>query len=260
MALEFAHAGASVAITYHTSQDAAQNTVQELRAASPIPQVAHFGAYEADLTQSAQLHALLPSLSAEGGTVTALVNNAAIFRRTPYEALTEADFDDQIAANLKAPYLLCKAFGDYFLAQGGGAILNMADVHGLRPLKNYVPYCVSKAGVVMLTETMALALAPTVRVNCLCPGTMLPTAHTDSPHPPRADSEQGQTHAWKEGTQSNREEGEAAQREAEMMKRLIPLGRIGTAHDVAEAARFLLFGPTYLTGTVLTLDGGRHLR
>jgi NAD(P)-dependent dehydrogenase (short-subunit alcohol dehydrogenase family) len=159
------------------------------------------------------------------------VNNAAIFRRTPFEKMTESDFDDHIAANLKGPYLMSKSFGDLFLQQGQGSILNIADIYGLRPLKNYIPYCVSKAGVVMLTEALAKALAPDVRVNCICPGTILLPSE---------------------------EQGEADDEES-LLKR-IPLGRLGTPEEIAETARFLLFGPGFITGAIVPVDGAQRLK
>ncbi len=165
------------------------------------------------------------------GRLDGLVNNAAIFRRTPFETLSEADFDDHINANLKGPFLMCKAFGDVFLEQGGGAIVNMADIYGLRPLANYLPYCVSKAGVVMLTQSLAKALAPSVRVNCICPGTILTPSQTQN----EADDE-------------------------ESLIARIPMGRLGTAQEIAQTVVFLLGGPTFITGAILPVDGAQILR
>ncbi|MBV9469744.1 MAG: SDR family oxidoreductase, partial [Abitibacteriaceae bacterium] len=165
------------------------------------------------------------------GKVTALVNNAAIFRRTPFAQMTEADFDDHINANLKGPYLLCKRFGDMFLEQGTGTIVNIADIYGLQPLKNYIPYCISKAGIVMLTESLALALAPTVRVNCICPGTILLPSQTQGENDDEA-----------------------------TLKRRIPAGRLGTPEEIAATVVFLIGGPTFITGAVLPVDGAQHLR
>ena len=170
MALHFARAGASVAITYRTSQEEAQQLVKELREMAPEQK---FAAFYADVSRAEDVETLKTEALQTFGSVTALVNNAAIFRRTPFDVMNENDFDDHIAANLKGPYLMSKTFGDLFLQQQYGSILNIADIYGLRPLKNYIPYCVSKAGVVMLTQALAKALAPYVRVNCICPGTIL---------------------------------------------------------------------------------------
>lgn len=230
IALACAQAGASVAITYRTSRAEAMAAVEALRAASPDAEQ-QFAAFSLDATRAAEVANLVGQVRQRFGRVTALVNNAAIFRRTPFEAMSEADFDDHIGANLKGPYLLCKAFGDVFLEENGGSIVNIADIHGLRPLKNYVPYCVSKAGLVMLSQALARALAPKVRVNCLCPGTILTPSQT-----------QGE------------DDDEAA------LTAKIPLGRLGEAEEVAAAAVFLIGGPAFITGAVLPIDGAQRLR
>jgi NAD(P)-dependent dehydrogenase (short-subunit alcohol dehydrogenase family) len=167
--------------------------------------------------------------------VDALVNNAAIFRRTPWETLQEADFDTHIASNLKAPFLLSKAFGDLFLQQKSGVIVNIADIHGLRPLKNYIPYCVSKAGLITLTEATAKALAPSVRVNCICPGTILPPSET-----------QGDSGEYSDDVQA--------------LAARVPLKRLGTPHEIAQSVVFLIGGPQFISGAVLTVDGAERLR
>jgi NAD(P)-dependent dehydrogenase (short-subunit alcohol dehydrogenase family) len=228
IALNCAHYGANVAVTYRTSQDEAQQLLKELRA---IGHGQQFAAFQADVSRAEDVEKLKIEVLQTFDSITALVNNAAIFRRTPFEKMTESDFDDHIAANLKGPYLMSKSFGDLFLQQGQGSILNIADIYGLRPLKNYIPYCVSKAGVVMLTEALAKALAPDVRVNCICPGTILLPSE---------------------------EQGEADDEES-LLKR-IPLGRLGTPEEIAETARFLLFGPGFITGAIVPVDGAQRLK
>jgi len=229
IALACARAGANVAITYHHSADQARQTLDELRAIGS--QGARFAMVRVDLTQKGASEYVRDEAQKAIGEATALVNNAAIFRRTPFAGMSEDDFDDHINANLKAPYLLCKTFGDEFLSRGGGAIINIADIYGLRPLKNYAPYCVSKAGLVMLTQTLALALAPTVRVNCICPGTILPPSQ-----------EQGEADA-----------------EAVLLKK-IPLRRLGDLDEIGATAVFLLGGPAFISGAVLPVDGAQSLR
>lgn len=228
IALACAQAGANVAITYNRSQAAARATVKELQETAPGVGIE---AFQVDVAVAADVERLRHEVLATFGTVTALVNNAAIFRRTPFAALSEADFDDHINANLKGPYLLSTQFGEIFMKQGGGAIVNIADIHGWRPLKNYVPYCVSKAGVVMLTASLALALAPNVRVNCICPGTILLPSET-----------QGE----------NDEEG--------ALTRRIPAGRLGTPAEIAATVVFLIGGPAFITGAVVPVDGAQQWR
>lgn len=229
IALECARAGASVAISYNHSIEQAGETLRELKAMGNSEQ--RFASFQADVSQSGDAEKLVHEVQRDLGGATMLVNNAAIFRRTPFESLTEADFDDHIAANLKGPYLLSKYFGDVFMAQKHGAILNIADIHGLRPLKNYVPYCISKAGVVMLTQSLALALAPYVRVNAICPGTIMTPSET-----------QGENDS-----------------EAQLLPK-IPLGRLGTPEEIAQTAAFLLGGPGFVSGAIIAVDGAQHLR
>ena len=231
IALECARAGAKVAITYNHSQDEAKQTLTLLQQAAPHHPQEGFCAFQADVSQAVDVQRLAAQVQSTLGTPTALVNNAAIFRRTPFDTLTEADFDAHIAANLKGPYLMCKQFGDIFLENKRGHIVNFADIHALRPLKNYLPYCLSKAGVVMLTQSLALALAPHVRVNCICPGTILVPSET-----------QGEDD------------------ELEQLLPKIPLQRLGTPDEIAATVVFLLGGPQFISGAILPVDGAQRLR
>jgi NAD(P)-dependent dehydrogenase (short-subunit alcohol dehydrogenase family) len=230
IALNCAQFGANVAITYRTSENEAQQVIEELREVGTGAQ--RFAAFKADVSRSEDIEKLADEVLQTFGAVTALVNNAAIFRRTPFENMTEGDFDDHIAANLKGPYLMSKTFGELFQKQGRGSILNIADIYGLRPLKNYIPYCISKAGVVMLTEASAKALAPQVRVNCICPGTIL------LPSEVQGDNED----------------------EEETLVARIPMERLGTPEEIAETAHFLLFGPGFITGAIVPVDGAQRLK
>lgn len=223
-----AASGANVAFTYHSSKKEALELLGNLRADYPGQQ---FGAYALRVEDAHAVSALALQLTREFGRVTDLVNCAAIFRRTPFGEMNEADFDAHIAANLKGPYLLCKSFGDLFLQQGEGSIVNFSDIYGTRPLANYIPYCVSKAGVIMLTQSLAKALAPKVRVNCICPGTILPPSEVQG-------------------------EGDEI---ADLVGR-IPLGRLGTAEEIAQTVVFLLGGPQFITGAILPVDGAQILR
>ena len=228
IALECAKSGANVVISYRNSASEARQTVAEMREIAPNAQ---FGAFPLEISDGKAVSQFCERVFAQFPNVTGLVNNAAMFARTPFETLDEDDFDAHIAVNLKGPFLLSRAFGREFLARDGGSILNLADIYGVRPLANYIPYCVSKAGVIMLTQTLAKALAPRVRVNCLCPGTILLPSQT---------------------------QGEADE-EAELVKR-IPFGRLGSEAEIAQTAIFLLGGPQFITGAILPVDGGQILR
>jgi NAD(P)-dependent dehydrogenase (short-subunit alcohol dehydrogenase family) len=230
IAQECARAGAKVAITYNHSRKEAQETLTSLQEEG-AHSANNYLAIQADVSQSADVERVAQHVQSTLGAPTALINNAAIFRRTPFDVMDEADFDEHIAANLKGPYLLSKCFGDIFLENGRGHIINFADIYGLRPLKNYVPYCLSKAGVVMLTQALALALAPKVRVNCICPGTIMVPSET-----------QGEDD------------------ELEQLLPKIPLGRLGTPEEIAQAVVFLLGGPQFISGAILPVDGAQRLR
>jgi len=231
IALACAQAGANVAITYNRSRDDALRTLSDLETAGKASGGTQYAAFQADVSKSEDVNRLADEVTAAFDSVTALVNSAAIFRRTPFEVMTEADFDDHIAANLKGPYLMSKRFGDLFVAQGHGAIVNIADIHGLRPLKNYIPYCVSKSGVVMLTQALAKALAPAVRVNCICPGTILTPSETQG------------------------EDDDVAS-----LVDKVPLGRLGEAQEIADTVVFLIGGPGFISGAILPVDGAQRLR
>jgi NAD(P)-dependent dehydrogenase (short-subunit alcohol dehydrogenase family) len=191
--------------------------------------------FQCEVSERAQVERLGDEVLRAFGTATALVNNAAIFRRTPFAETGAADweraFDEHIATNLKGPYLLSKFFGEIFLQRKHGMIINIADIHGLAPLKNYAAYCVSKAGVVMLTEVLAKALAPHVRVNCICPGTILVPSQVQG------------------------EDDDVAS-----LQDKVPLGRLGTPEEIAQAVVFLLGGPQFISGAVLPVDGAQRLR
>jgi NAD(P)-dependent dehydrogenase (short-subunit alcohol dehydrogenase family) len=231
IALECARRGASVAITFRTSQREARAVVEEMRAIGDEAQ--RFEAYELEVSDSQAAQRLARDIETDFGGATDLVNNASIFERTPWKDVTEESFDAHINANLRGPFLLCKYLEPQLSASkapGGGCIVNMGDIYGQKPLKNYAPYCVSKAGLLMLTRVLALALAPRVRVNAICPGTILLPSSV---------------------------QGEDDELEALVPK--IPLGRLGEAEDIARAVAFLLESP-FVSGAMLPIDGAQHLR
>jgi NAD(P)-dependent dehydrogenase (short-subunit alcohol dehydrogenase family) len=229
IALECAQSGAKIAITYNHSADEAAGTLEDLNQINPDCAAA----FQTELTDTKVLSRLPGKVLSHFGKVTALINNAAIFRRTPLEETSAADweaaFDAHINTNLKAPYLLARYFGDIFLQQKRGHIVNIADIHAWRPLKNYVPYGISKAGVVALTQSLSKTLAPHVRVNCIAPGTILLPSETQG----EADDETS-------------------------LRERIPLRRLGTPEEIAQSVAFLLGGPGFITGHILSVDGGEQ--
>lgn len=239
IALECARRGANVAITFLSSQAEARQTVEEMRGLGD--EARRFEAYELEVSDSSAVQKLVRDIEVDFGGASDLINNASIFERTPWQSVSEDDFDAHINANLRGPFLLCKYFepqlsassakgGSVSNSVGGGSIVNLGDIHGSRPLKNYAPYCVSKAGLLMLTQVLALALAPRVRVNAVCPGTILLPS-----------SVQG--------------EGD----DLDALRPKIPLGRLGEPDDIARAVAFLLESP-FVSGAMLPVDGAQSLK
>jgi len=181
----------------------------------------------ADLSMPVQTLQLARDAEKESGGIDILVNSAAIFRPTPLEKLDIKELDAFLDINLKSPYILCSEIGKKMKKRGHGVIINMACVSAFRAWKAYVPYSISKAGVVSLTVGLAKLLGPEVRVNAIAPGTVLPPE-----------------------TMSREESDREAQR--------VPLKKIGTPADIVAAVLYLA-GAEFVTGQVLCVDGGRAI-
>jgi len=182
----------------------------------------------ADLADIEALPGLVDATLAAFGRLDVLVNNASTFYPTPVGAISAAAFDDLVGSNLRAPLFLTQAAAPE-LRRRNGLVLNMVDIHAYRPLKNHPVYCAAKAGLVMLTQSLARELAPEVRVNGIAPGPVL----------------------WPE-----------SEMDAELQARILDrtaLKRIGSPEDVARAALFFVRDAPYVTGQVLPVDGGRTI-
>ncbi len=223
IALAAAERGAWVAITYRSSAGAARQTVDELRARS-----GRSLAVPCDQADLGQVRSAIDAILAEFGQVDVLVNSAAIFPRTPLDAVTEDDCDNVFDVNLRGPFFFARHLGPRMQAQGAGKILNMADIAAERPWPNYLPYSITKAGIVAMTRGLSRALAPQVQVNAIAPGAVM----------------------WPD------DYDEVAK---ERVLSRVPLQRAGSPDDIASTAMFLLEGPDYITGVVLPVDGGRTL-
>ena len=222
IALALADAGCHVVIHYRTSRAAAEATADQVRARGVQSLT-----LEADAARSADVARLLQDTLDAFGRIDVLVANAGSFRRTPVSTLTDADWDDMLDNNLRAAFLCAHRFGMHMRAHGGGSIVALADVAGLRPWADYLPYSIAKAGVIALTQGLAKALAPAVRVNAIAPGPILFPDDFDAA---------------------------AQQREVERTL----LRRQGHPQNIADAVLALLRND-YITGVVLPVDGGRLL-
>jgi pteridine reductase len=215
--------GADVVVHYRQSAAEANALVEELTAAG-----VRAITVRADLERASEARRLIADALSAMGRIDVLVNNAAIFPRTPFLEIAEEEWDRTLATNLKAPFICAQAVAPHMLERGSGKIVNLADVAAFRPWPNYLPYCISKAGIVTLTQVLALALAPSVQVNAVAPGAIL----------------------FPDDWDAERRERLLAQ---------IPLQRTGTPEDVARTVLFLLEGSDYITGAVIPVDGGRLL-
>ena len=216
--------GYDVAIHCHRSRteaDALAHALEAQRGGSTL-------VVQADLAQFDRLPELVAATVGRFGRLDALVNNASTFQPTPVGTTTPADWERLFASNAHAPFFLSQAAAPH-LRRAGGAVVNMVDLYAERPLAGHTVYCMAKAALLAMTRSLALELAPAVRVNAISPGAIL----------------------WPE------EDGEDESRR-EMLERT-PLGRTGTPEEIASAVCWLLRGATYSTGQVLYLDGGRRL-
>ncbi len=185
-------------------------------------------ALQADLADTAASAALVPAILARFGRLDALVNNASSFYPTPLGGIEEAQFDDLMATNARAPLFLAQAAADALRA-ARGAIVNLVDIYADRPIPRYLPYCMAKAALVALTYGLARELDPEVRVNAIAPGNIL----------------------WS----TNPEKAETLA----VVEQRTALKRQGAPEDIAAAALWLLREAGYVTGQVLRVDGGRWL-
>jgi 3-oxoacyl-[acyl-carrier protein] reductase/pteridine reductase len=221
IALALAHAGADVAITWRTSQAEAQLTVSELE---------HPGrramAVECDVRSEVSVRSAIAAATAAFGRLDLVVNNAAIFESASLDQISLAQWDAVFETNARGPFLVAREALPHLRASHG-RIVNIGSLGGIHAWPGHAHYCASKAALQMLTQAMAKAFAPEVSVNCVAPGWIelddLPGA------------------------------------EASRFAAKTPMRRNGTADDVAEAVLFFAAGPHFVTGQILTVDGGLGL-
>jgi NAD(P)-dependent dehydrogenase (short-subunit alcohol dehydrogenase family) len=222
IAMDFADQGWSVAVHYGRSADEARAAVAEImqRGAKAV-------ALNADLAIEAEVMSLLPRAAEALGPVTCLVNSASTFEMDDHVTATRATWDRHIEINLRAPFVLCQAFADQLPAGSEGNIVNLLDqrVWSLTPY--FMSYTVSKSALWTLTRTLALAMAPRIRVNGIGPGPTLAS---------QFQSDDQFERQW----------------------RRMPLQRGTTPEEICRALRFILAAPS-MTGQMIALDGGQHL-
>jgi NAD(P)-dependent dehydrogenase (short-subunit alcohol dehydrogenase family) len=222
IALGLAKAGCDVAVHHHGSAAGAEETAGRVRALGRRAEL-----LPADLADPAAARALGDRAAAALGRLDVLVNSAAVMVRQPVEDVTPESWDATLDLNLRAPFFVAQGALPH-LRRTHGKIVNLADEASFEVWPAYVPHCVSKAGVVMLTQGLARALAPDVTVNAVAPGAVLLPDD------------------WDDATRAHFAE-------------TTPLRRLGDPEDVVRAVRFLLESD-YVTGTVLVVDGGRLIR
>lgn len=220
ISLAIAEAGGNVIVHHNHSPAAAEETRQE---------ILHMGreawVFQADLEDPAQADSLMDA-AARVATLDGLVNNAAIFSSGDAMSTTLETWQQHLAVNLTAPFLLSQAFARNLKDSSDGRILNILDWRALRPGADHFAYTISKAALAAMTQSLAISLAPRIQVNGLAFGAILPPADGGSTGGILAS---------------------------------IPAGRWADLREVVQSVVFLLSGPSYITGEIVHLDGGRHL-
>jgi len=219
ISLALARQGADVAVNYNRSKSEAESVVGEIAALGR-----RAVALQADVSRRTDVEKLFAALGTQFGRLDILVNNAGTFFAAEFEKLTDEQWDSILDINLKSQFLCAQAAAPIMKKQGRGRIINISSLGGLLAWPAFTHYCVSKAGVIMLTRCLARALAPEILVNSVAPGTIQFPGE-----PPDED-----------------------------YIRRVPLHRTGTGDEIADAVVFLATAE-FITGQVLVVDGGRAL-
>jgi 3-oxoacyl-[acyl-carrier protein] reductase/pteridine reductase len=218
IARRLAAEGARVAIHYHQSEAEARRTAEECGGAA---------LFRADLASVYEIRKMFAAAGAQLGRLDGLVNNAARFTRLDPLEMTESDWDFIHSVNLKATFFCCQQAALLMKRSGGGRIVNISSLGGIKPWAHHAHYCASKAGVIMLTRALAKAWAPEISVNTVAPG-VIAFEQTDE--------------------------------RIERFIRATPALRAGTADEVADAVLYFLTATKFTTGQLIAVDGGLSLR
>src|ERR1017187_2037516 len=222
IALGLARHGANIVVHYNSSAADARGVVAEIKALG-VDAIA----VKANQANAREVRAAVGKAVKDFRDIHELVGSAAVYRKTPYDTLTEEDWDFHIDANLKGPFLFALEVGRHMKKRGiAGKIVNFADWSAIRPYADYLPYCVSKAGVICLTKSLAKALGPKVQVNAIAPGpVLLPPDFTE--------------------------------KEIQQVIDATLVKRLGSPQDNGNSVLFLIEGSDFITGHTLVVDGGR---
>jgi pteridine reductase len=216
--------GASIAIHYRSSAAPALALAEEFDRVRPGSATT----VQCDLLDTDGLAAMVAAVVTRAGRLDVLVNNASTFYPTPLGEVTTAQWDDLVGTNLRAPLFLSQAAAPHLRATRG-TIVNLIDIHAIRPLRDHPVYGAAKAGLAMLTRSLARDLAPDVRVNGVAPGAVL----------------------WPDDG--------LAERTRESIIRQVPMQRAGAPEDIADCVRYLVRDAAYVTGQIIVVDGGRSI-
>lgn len=224
IATTLAERGAHIALHYNRSASEAEAAARQIRQMGVEVEI-----FQADLSRTAEVERMAGAVYSRFGQLDVLVNNASVFFRTPLGSITEEEWNRTLDANLRGPFFLSQFVGTRMLQAGiQGKIISIADWAGERPYRHYLPYCISKAGIIAMTKGLAKTLAPSVAVVAVAPGPIL----------------------WPD---------ELGAGELEKVLSKTPLKRLGKPEDVAGTVCFLIEGSDYMTGTMIFVDGGRSV-
>ncbi|RBP47076.1 pteridine reductase [Arenicella xantha] len=224
IALTMHEVGHNIAIHYRSSSSEAHSLATQLNDQRPDSAIAVQG----DLLDLSCIPGMIKQCLDQFGRLDVVVNNASTFYPTPIELIEDDFWKDLIGSNLKAPAFIAKAAVKH-LRETNGSIINLVDIHARHPMAHHPIYCSAKAGLEMLTKSLARDLAPNIRVNAVAPGAIL----------------------WPEHTA-------VAATQTEVLEK-IPLQRMGKPEDVAKLVRFLVDDADYITGQIIAVDGGRSV-
>jgi 3-oxoacyl-[acyl-carrier protein] reductase/pteridine reductase len=220
IALRLAREGARVLIHYNVSEQEARDVAQECGNGADV--------FRANLESVSEIARLFQAIRERIGRLDALVNNAARFTRFDPLAVTETDWDFIHSVNLKATFFCCQQGAILMREHGGGRIVNISSMGGIRPWPEHVHYCASKAGVIHMTRALAVSLAPDISVNSVAPG-VIPFGETGDPR-------------------------------IQALVDKTPAGRAGTADEIADAVLYFLSATKFVTGQLIAVDGGLSQR